>query len=143
MKQSWFNRNKVLFIGLLSAVAVAMTPFVQTGDVGDTVTWAAIGYAAMLATIAFLGNAWRGQGATLFGVIGTALTTISNLLVSGSDIPPRQFIIQVVLQTFIAFALAVGPDPKSRGYEHSQPIIEAKKEGEEIRPAKLTDKSGV
>lgn len=143
MNQTWFGRNKVLFLGLLAAISVAITPFVQTGNVGTTVTWTAVGYAVLLATLSFLGNAWRGQGATILGLVGTAMATIYNLLTSGTDINVNQFVMQVILQTFIAMVAAATSDPKSRGYEHSHTIVEAKKEGEEIRPAKLTDKSGV
>lgn len=106
-------KNKVLFLGLLSAVAVAITPFVQTGDVGDIVKWSTVGFAALIATLSFLGNAWKGQGLTLFGIIGNVMFTAGSLLAQGSSINSKWFVMQLVLQSFIAITLTVQPPPQT------------------------------
>ena len=140
MKETFWERNKVLILGLMSAIALAITPFAQTGNPGEIVKWTSVGYAALIATLSFLGNAWRGQGTTLFGLIGTAMATAGHLLIQGSHTDIGQFLLQLVIQTFIAVSMASQSDPKSRGYEHTTTIKEAKKEGEEIKPAQLTSK---
>lgn len=138
--KEFFMKNKVLLLGLMSAIAVAITPFVQNGDPGQVVKWSAVGFAVLIATLSYLGNAWRGQGMTLLGLLGNGFATAGSLLVQGSHTDPGLFILQLVIQTFIAISMAAQPDPKSRGYENSPTIREAKKEGEEIQPAKLTAK---
>lgn len=140
MNESFWEKNKVLILGLMSAVALAITPFAQTGDPGEVVKWTTVGFAAMIAVLSYLGNAWRGQGLTIFGLIGNAAAVAGSLLAQGSLVNPQQFIMQLVIQTFIAVAMAAGSDPKSKGYENTQVIKDAKKEGEEIQPAKLTSK---
>ena len=140
MNETFWERNKVLILGLMSAIAVAITPFAQAGDPGDAVKWSTVGFAVLIATLSYLGNEWRGQGMTILGLIGNGAAVAGSLLAQGSHVNTSQFIIQLIIQTFIAISMTSQSDPKSKGYENSPTIKEAKKDGEVILPAKLTSK---
>lgn len=140
MNQSFWNKNKVLILGFLSAISIAITPFIQNGNPGNVVKWSTVGFAVLIAGLSYLGNVWRGQGLTIFGFLGNAMFVAASLLVQGSHVNPQYFIMQLILQTFTAVITTVGPDPKSRGYENTPMIKEAKKQGEDIQPAKWTVK---
>lgn len=128
----FFEKNKVFLVGLFSAVLLAIQPYMGGGVKLD---FKVVGLAAGIAILSYLAKEWRGQGMTILGIIGVVAGTVVALYENGS-LSWQQLIFEV------AFALVFSamPDPKSRGYEQSSIIKEAKKEGETIVPAKLTVK---
>ena len=139
MKEFWI-KNKVFILGLLSAIAVAITPFTQTAEQSEEVKWTAVGYAVLTAVLSYLARNWRGQGLSILGFVGNAAGVAATLLLKGGDLNNQTFIIQLLLQSLLTGIAAAGADPKSRGYEKTEIIQEAKKQGEEIQPADLTSK---
>jgi cell division protein FtsW (lipid II flippase) len=126
MKQSFFNEYKVVILGLISAVALALNElFIQHESSTKVLV-----YAAFLAAVSFLAKNLRGQWATIAGIVGTALSTYITQEQSGSISWP-----QIIMQAVIAFLAVVAPPPKSRGYEHTQTIQNAKAAGEVSFPS--------
>lgn len=113
MEQTFWQKNKVFIIGLMSAIALAITPFAQEGNPGDTVKWTTVGFAAAIAVLSYFGKNWKGQGLTIFGIIGNAAAVAGNLLTQGSHVNVNTFIMQLVIQTFIAIALAASSNPET------------------------------
>ncbi len=131
---SFWNKNKVFILGLIGAVTLAIQPFAT--NTSEEVKWKLIGFAALVATTSYFARNWRGQGVSVLNVLGQVAGAMTVVLQSGNwrwD--------QMILQIMIGIGLFAMPDPKSRGYEHSELIKEAKKEGEQILPAQLTSKA--
>lgn len=131
MKSSFFNDNKVLIIGLLSAVALAMNELFVKGQSSTK----ALVFAAFIAALSFLANNLRGQWATIAGILGTSLATYVTMDQTGTISWP-----QLIMQAVIALLAVVAPPAKSRGYEHSNTIEQAKYAGEKIKPTALGGK---
>lgn len=131
MKQNFWDKNKVFLLGLLSAIAIALQPIIA----GQPISWPAIGMAAGLAVLSYLAKEWRGQGMSLLGILGVAAEAVLTQINSGTFSWDK-----AALSIFVAIAFAVAPDPKSRGYENTTVIKDAKKQGEVINPAQLTAK---
>jgi hypothetical protein len=126
MKQGFFNEYKVVIVGLVSAVALALNELFIQGEASTKV----LAYAAFLAALSFLAKNLRGQWATISGIVATALSTYITQEQSGSISWP-----QIILQAVIAFLAVVAPPAKSRGYEHTQTIQNAKAAGEVSFPS--------
>lgn len=125
-KQSFFQANKVLIIGLLTAIALAVNELVIKGESSTKV----LIYAAGLAAASFLSNNLRGQWASIAGIFGTGLLTYITMEQNG-----HVSWLQLLGQAVVAFLAIVAPPAKSRGYEHSNPIEQAKSEGERLKPS--------
>ena len=132
LKEFW-NKNKVFILGLLGSIALAIEPF--AANTSDDVKWKVVGFAIGVATLSFFAKEWRGQGLSIVGIIGNISAVFVTVWNTGNFSWN-----QLILQLILAIITAAGADPKSRGYESSQVIKEAKKEGEEINPAQLTAK---
>lgn len=137
---NFWNKNKVFILGLLSALAVAITPFVQDANQSEEVKWSTVGFAAMMALLAYLANSWRGQGLSILGIVGNIAGVATTLLTQGTEIHSKNFIMQLIIQTFLAIIAAAAPDPKNRGYEQQPAIKEAKIQADAEKPAPLTTK---
>lgn len=133
MVTTLWNKNKVFILGLLGAIALAIQPFAS--NTNEEVKWKVIGFAALVATTSYFARNWRGQSVSILNIIGQIAAAITIVLESG-NFRWDQMILQIIIGA-IAFA---APDPKSRGYEHTATIKDAKKEGEQIVPAQLTTK---
>jgi uncharacterized membrane protein len=131
MKSSFFNDNKVLIIGLFSAVALALNEVFSKGDYNSK----ALVFAAFIAALSFLANNLRGQWATIAGILGTTLSTYITMDQTGNISWP-----QLIMQAVIALLAVVAPPAKSRGYEHTQTIENAKGAGERIKSTMLGSK---
>lgn len=115
--KSFFLKNKVFLLGLLSAVAV-----VWQEATSATVDYKAIALASGLAVLSFIANAWRGAGITITGIIGILATVFINNYTAGEHINWMQMI-----GAFIAAILAaVAPPPKNSSYEKDDAIQNAK-----------------
>lgn len=124
--ETWFNKHKVLIIGLLMAIALPINDLITTGETSKKV----IIISAATAALAFLSRNIRGQWATIIGLIGTTLATYLTMVQTGQQISWSQ----IVLQFVIAVLAAIAPPAKSRGYENTPLIATAKKEGERLTP---------
>ncbi len=126
MKQTFFNENKVLIFGLLSAVALTLNETFGAGEVNLKV----LVFAALIAGASFLAKNLRGQWATIAGLVGTAITTYLTMEQQG-NISWAQLVLQVV----IGFLAITMPPAKSVGYERTPVIENAKAQGEEVKPS--------
>lgn len=120
--KEFFIKNKVLIIGLLSAIALPVYDLIQKGETSTKV----IAMAASVAITSYLARNLRGQWATISGIVGTVLATYITQDQSGQPISWAQLILQGV----ILFLSASSSPAKSVGYEQTPVIKEAKKEGE-------------
>lgn len=123
---TFFGKYKVLIIGLLSAIALPVYDLIQHGETSTKV----IVMAAAAALTAYLSRNLRGQAGTIAAIVGTMLATYVTQDQTGQPISWAQ----IFLQGVILYLGAASAPPKSRGYEHSDIIMEAKKEGEAIVP---------
>lgn len=126
MKRTFFEENKVVILGLTMAVALALNELVIKGEKSTK----ALVFAGFLAGLSFLANNLRGQWASIAGIFGTALTTYITMESTGTISWP-----QIILQAVIAYLAVVAPPAKSRGYEHTNTIEQAKSQGERIYPS--------
>lgn len=132
MNTTFWDKYKVLIMALIGALTITLQEFI--GDTGP-VNYPALLLALGLTILAFFAKEWRGQGMTITGIIGVAADTIYTLYQTGSFSWERAGLLFLV-----AVGTAAVPDPKSRGYEHTEVIKQAKAEGEQINPAALTAK---
>lgn len=132
MKSFWL-KNKVFILGLLSAIALAIQPFASNTQ--EEVKWKVVAFAVLIATLSYFAKEWRGQGLSIVGILGNVSAVFVTVANTG-NFSWNQFILQLIL----AILTAAGADPKSRGYENTPIIKEAKKEGEQLNPAQLTTK---
>ena len=131
---NFWNKNKVFILGLLGAIGIVLQDYLNT----SSLDWKAVGVAVLMAILSYVAKEWRGQGMTIIGIIGVAANVIVSLQVTGT-----LTLQNAILSLVVALITASAPDPKSRGYEQTAAIKDAKAEGEAITPAKLTAKPKV
>jgi membrane protein implicated in regulation of membrane protease activity len=134
MLNTFWDKNKVFILGLLGAIAVTLEQFINNPD--NDIKWKVVGFAALMAVLSYLAKEWRGQSTSIIGILGSlaaAFVTVQNT----GKFTWNQFILQAV----VAVIAAVASDAKSRGYENTETIKSAKREGEQINPAQLTNKA--
>ena len=117
--QTFFLKNKVFLIGLAGAVTVVLQQFLGQ----PTVDYKVIGYAVGMAVLSYVANQWRGQAATVLGVLGTLAGTFVAIQQTGT-FTWNQFIISAVA----ALLAAVASPPKPLTYEQNATIVAAKTE---------------
>lgn len=127
----FWKKNQVFLLGLIAAICVSLQEFISQ----PTIDWKVIGFAVLLTGLSYLAKEWRGQGLSTVGIVGNLAGVFVTVYQSG-NFTWNQF----MLQAIIAIMAAAAPDPKSRGYEASEVIKDAKREGEAINPAILTKK---
>lgn len=116
---NFFNKNKVLLLGLLGAAAVAIQGFIGQAQI----EWKAVGFAVLMAVLSYIANEWRGQGVTIIGILGTLAYTFVQLQQTGT-FTWNQFI----LMGIAAILAAVAPPPKPLTYEENPMITRAKED---------------
>ncbi len=122
----WFTKNKVLIIGLLSAIALPIYDLISKGETSTKV----IVMAAAVALTSYLSRNLRGQWQSISAIVGTVLATYITQEQTGNPISWAQ----LIMQGIVLFLGASSAPAKSIGYEHTPVIMEAKKEGEAITP---------
>jgi hypothetical protein len=127
---TFWDTYKVFIIGLAGAALVALQQFAFQPEI----SWKAVGLAVGLALVGYIAQNWRGQSLSIIGIIGNAAFAFTSVHETG-NFTWSQFIIQLLL----VFGFAAMPDPKSRGYENTAVIKNAKVEGEQNVPAALTN----
>jgi hypothetical protein len=124
--KAWFNKYKVIIFGLLAAIALPINDLITQGGVSTK----AIVFAGVTAALTFAARNLRGQWATIAGLLGTTATYYLTMDTSGNVDWSK------IIMFFIVQILAiVAPPAKSVGYERTDTIMEAKQEGEEIKPS--------
>lgn len=117
MKQNFFQRNKVLIIGLLASICASLYEFTSA----PSVNWLVVGFSAYTAGLSYLANKLRGQWATIIGVMlslgATLYTQIDTHHVNVG---------QLILTALVTFGMAIAPPPKPVTYEHNATIVDAK-----------------
>jgi hypothetical protein len=123
VKYTFWDKYKVFILGLLGSIALVLQEFIGQPDVDYKV----ILFAAFLGALSYIATAWRGQGLTIIGIIGTLANAFITVNATG-NFTWTQF----VLSAIVAIITASAPDPKPRGYEATDLIKEAKNEGQHI-----------
>ena len=129
--QDFLNKYKVLIIGLLMAVALPVQELISTGTTSTRV----LVFASFTAALSYIARNFRGQWATIFGLLGTTLATYISMYNNGTVSWE-----QLILGFVIALLAALTPPAKSRGYENTPEIKAAKKEGEIAVPTSADPK---
>lgn len=128
---NFFNKNKVLILGLLSAIILPVYDLITKGETHTKV----LIFSAAVAATAFLARNLRGQWATIAGIVGTGITTYVSMEQSGTI-----SWLQLFGQLIVLYLAAVAPPAKSRGYEHTAAITEARLKGEKLTPTEVGKK---
>lgn len=121
--QSFFQRNKVLLLGLLGSIGLALSSFVGQAALEPK----PLVYAVLTAALSFLANNLRGQWVSIAGILGTSLSTYITMEQTG-NISWQQLLLQAV----VALIAIVSPSGKSKGYEHTDEIVMAKIKGDKL-----------
>lgn len=79
--QKFLTNNKVLISALVSALVLVLQQYMAPGA---DFSWKAIGIASLLAVIGVVANQWKGQGVTIFGIIGTLAGVFHNIWTTGT-----------------------------------------------------------
>lgn len=133
--KEWFDINKVPIFGALSAgVMIFQQAVASARSANEKLNWIVIGYAVGVGIISFIARNWRGQSASLTGIIVNTAIAFMTVYETG-HFTLEQFLAQLGAVLAMAFL----PDPKSRGYEQTDTIRDAKIEGEKKIPAALTN----
>lgn len=130
-KLTWFHKNKVLLIGLISSIALPLYYLINTGETSIKV----IVVATLAALTSFLARNLRGQVATISGIVGTILATY---FTDALDHPISWG--QIILQAIVLYLAALTGPAKSVGYERTPEILAATKEGERLVPTLASPK---
>lgn len=133
MKQTFWDKNKVLLLGILGSLAIAVDPLLSKAP--EDVTYKILAYAAASGVLSYVAREWRGQGLSILGIIGNLAGVASTVLLTGNVSIP-----QLIIHLILAIAMAAGADPKSRAYETQPVIMQAKIDAEKQMPAHLTSK---
>jgi len=122
--QDFLAKNKVFLSGLAASLILVLQQFTSA----DTIDWKVIGFAAGISVLSFFAKEWRGQGASILGIVGSLAGVLSDELTKGSiDIS------KLVLFTIVAVLGAAAPPMKQQAYEQSPTIEGAKQEAVVIK----------
>jgi hypothetical protein len=117
---SFFVKYKVFLTGLAGAIALSLNQLLSTAGHSDDLKVYA--YAALMAGLSFIATQWRGQGMSIFGIVGTLSGVFVTMQQSG-NFSWYQF----GLGATVALLSVFSPPPKPLTYEHNETIVEAKK----------------
>lgn len=104
MKQ-FLADNKVMIISLLMAIVMV----VQQALTNTSWDWLAIGYAGGIAILGVIANAWKGQGFTILGIIGTVAYAFVDIL-NGGHFTWKQLILSAMLAIITAAIKSLQPE---------------------------------
>lgn len=90
--ESFFSGNKVFFLGLLGAIGVALQQFLTSA-----IDWKVVAFAAVVAGLSYAAKNLTGTVASLLGILGSAVLTISTVASGGHVSWP-----QLILSTLVA-----------------------------------------
>lgn len=78
--ESFFSGHKVLVLGGLSSIGVVLQQFLDSGPIDYKV----IGFAAVIAVLSYLAKSLSGTVASILGIIGGVVSTVSQIATGGS-----------------------------------------------------------
>ena len=123
--REFIDKYKVVIFGLLISILQPVLEFMTT----NTVTAKGIILCVIGAAFSWFARNFRGQFQTIVGILQLAVGNY----IGGQELT-GQVIAQIVLQIIIAYLAASTSNIKSRGYEHTETVVEAKREGEILVP---------
>jgi uncharacterized protein YcfJ len=119
---SFWQKNQVLITSIASALIMFLQPVI---DSGQEIDWKVIGLGALAVVAGIIGNEFRGKGQSIAGILGAIAYSYMEVMKTG-ELSWDRFILSVV----IGIAGLAAPPFKSIGYEKTDIIKQAKKEGE-------------
>ena len=102
--KAFITKYQVLIVSLLMAILMV----VQQALTNDALNWIAIGYAALIAVLGVIANAWKGKGFTILGMIGTAAYAFIDIW-NGGHFTWKQFILSALLAIITAAIKSLQP----------------------------------
>lgn len=117
--ENFFQKYQVLISGLAGALVLVLQQFISTAEVG--LDYKALILAALVAVGGYLGNALRGRGVSVAGIIGVVGTTFATIQGTG-HFTWAQFVLGIT----IGLLAIVAPPPKPATYETNKVIVQAK-----------------
>jgi hypothetical protein len=121
--KEFLYENKVFLSGLLGAILLTLQQFIGA----DTIEWKGIAFAAIIAALSYLAKNLRGQVASMAGIVLTVFMQYVEM--NQSDVVNWE---QLLMQLAILLGGIFAPPAKSRGYEHTEMIQNAKFSGEQL-----------
>lgn len=102
--KEFIAKNIVLVIAILSGMVIVL----QQAFSDPSMNWTAIGFAIVLMILGKIANAWRGQGLTISGIIGTAAAAFVDTW-NGGQFSLKQFIISLAIALLLAVVASLKP----------------------------------
>lgn len=128
---SFWQKNQVLISSLIASITIILQQAIEQ----PVVDWKMVGLGVVMAVAGILGNEWRGKPLSVLGLIGVAGYAFVNIQSTGHFSWDK-----FILSFMIGAGLMAVPSPKSIGYEKTDIIKAAKKEGEIDVPTPLSPK---
>lgn len=132
--QGFWSKYKVIIFGTLSAIFTAFAPVMLTPSHEWDIK--ALFVAAVIAAATYVGQEARGKNWTVVGQIAAAAIAMAGAYQQDFDL------VRVVLAAALSLFSIPLPPVKLSTYEHSEPIVQAKVQAEQIKEVrKGQDKS--
>lgn len=125
IKLNFWEKNQVIISGLAGALLLVLQQFIGK----DTIDYKALLLAALVGVGGYLGNALRGKGVSIAGILGVVATAAATIASTGK-FTWAQFGFSVI----VGFLAIVAAPPKPATYEKNAAIVQAK----EIPPINQT-----
>lgn len=131
----FLNKNKVFIFGLIQFVLTTIVEL--TSDEKGIYSTYIIAYSAVVAALTYLGRNLRGQWASISGAVLSSVMVFGGLHDSQIPITFQIIATRVIMPLTIAIlGIFFTSPPKSREYEHTEPIVAAKAEAAAKEKAK-------
>lgn len=132
---NWLNKHKVWIAGMIQFILTSLVEL-TSHETGDYSTYI-IAYSAAVAALTYAGRNLRGQWASISGALLSSVMVFGGLHDSNIPLTFQVIAVRIVMPLSIAvMGIFFTSPPKSREYEHSQPIVEAKAEAKQIMDIK-------
>lgn len=139
--KDFLNENKVWIAGLVQFILTALTEL--TVDPNGHYNVYIIVYSAVIAALTYAGRNLRGQWASISMAILSTTMVFGSLHDTQTAITYQIVMIRMVMPLALAIlGIFFTSPPKSREYEHSEPIVAAKEEAAVMKQAKKNDNNG-
>lgn len=126
--KKFFADNKVFIIGLITSLCVVGQQYLDE-KVADPFI---VGFGVAGAIASYFAKNLRGQWGSIIGIGGNMIAVLTQAHITQQPINPWQLIIQAA----VAYMGIIASPPKSRSYEKTDTIADAKQEAKEIDAAK-------
>jgi hypothetical protein len=122
--------TKVFIIGLIQFLLTTIVELMTTHQ-NDASPYV-IGYSALIAILTYFGRNLRGQAASVVTAIASSLVSYFNLHSTPGAVDFRELSIQVMNLAATIIGIFSTSPVKSIGYEHTDVIMRAKAQGENL-----------